>query len=128
MNCASPPVRVVRVSTRRPLAGTVLLLLPVLHSGCGTLRDVCFETSYAENRLQARGPHVYGGVRLDFRDATDPDSWCRQFAGCLLLDIFCSFPVDTLLLPFTALYALFGPGEDPLPPPPPKAESRPGPR
>ena len=115
MNCASPPARVVRVSTRRPLAGTVLLLLLVLHSGCGALRDVCFETSYAENRLQARGPHVYGGVRLNYRDATDPESPCREFALCLLLDIFCSLPVDTLLLPFTVPYALFGPGEKPLP-------------
>jgi uncharacterized protein YceK len=89
-----------------------LALIPValLLSGCGTITDLG-NIGDSDRLFSTPGPHIYGGVRLDAMRSAEPrhSFWdtSQDLAYCdmILLSVW----LDTVLLPFTVSWWIFGP-------------------
>jgi len=85
-----------------------LLSLVLLVSGCGTIIDAG-NFADSDRRFDSPGPHLYGGLRVDALLVADPGDKAAPFVILFLLDVPFSLALDTVFLPFTIPWAIFGP-------------------
>lgn len=74
-------------------------------AGCGTVADTAFSA-----RSRSPGPHVFGGVRYDWKMANG--GLCcvmSAFEPCFLIDLPLSAALDVALLPVTVPISLWRP-------------------